>query len=95
MDGTFMAHFGLEKQQTIHAILAAPDDDAVAQWFLSLPAVSDVSIATWNALAPNVGKEGYPMHRELRFMLHRIYQGSPPPVLPATVFEAIALDEGS
>lgn len=94
MDGHFFNHFGLNKEPTLAAILATPDDDAAAAWFLAQPGVTPESITAWNALAPTIGREGQPGHRELRFMLRRIF-GSESAIPPGitTSFEAILWDE--
>ncbi len=47
----------------------------------------------WNELAPNLGRQGFPMDRILKIAMKRLYKGnewSP----EMSVFELIDLDEG-
>lgn len=93
VDGRFLAHFGIEKDEAIKAILDASQDCKVAQWFTALPNVTYTSIREWNDFAPMIGRPGQPAERELAFMLRRIYPDGGPPVPLASAFEAILWDE--
>lgn len=94
MDGHFFAHFAFEKDLTVAAVGAATDDEAVGAWFLAQPRVNAETIAAWNTLAPTIGRPGQPGHRELRWMLRRIFgsEAAIPPQITSS-FEAIAWDE--
>jgi hypothetical protein len=94
-DGVFLTHFGLTKDDIVAAIRdSAGDDAAVARWFLAQPAHTAEKIAAWNQLAPNIGKDGYPMRRGFLWALRHYYNGIPPDPRVDSVFTAIAYDEG-
>lgn len=91
MDGHFFQHFRFEKDAVIAALTALPDETAAA-WFLAQPGVTPASIAAWNELAPQIGRPGQPGHRELQWMLRRVFGDAIPPQVSSS-FEAILWDE--
>jgi len=94
-DGAFLAHFGISKDEIIEVIrLSAGDDERVTSWFRSLPGYRPETVRSWNALAPNLGEEGYPVRRGFLFMLKTYYGGTPPDPRVDSAFTAIAFDEG-
>lgn len=93
VDGRFLEHFNLDKDDAIRAILGSASDAECEQWFTSLPEVTSEHIDAWNEFAPLIGRPGHPGERELAFMLRRIYRGEPPPVALNSSFEAILWDE--
>jgi gluconokinase len=94
-DGAFLAHFGLAKEDVLAAIADAGDDDAkIAAWFVGRPEASAERIAAWNALAPNLGREGYPLRRGFLWASRKWYQGAVPDPRVDSVFTGIAFDEG-
>jgi hypothetical protein len=93
-DGLFLKHFALDKESLLAAVTAAADDVALAAWFTSQPQVTAHSIALWNELAPNLGKDGYPMRRAFLWALKRYAADRPIDPRVDCIFAAIALDEG-
>jgi len=94
-DGAFLSHFAIEKDEAIRAIADSKgSDEEVARWFLSRAACSPDSIVLWNELAPNIGKEGFPMRRGYQWILRQYYGGSSPDPRVDSVFTVIAYDEG-
>lgn len=93
IDGLFLAHFSLDREQTLAAIRREPSDAAVGQWFVAGLAEPPRMIQAWNELAPNIGKPGYPGHRTFCWGLKHIYGGCTDPRVDSG-FNAIAWDEG-
>lgn len=93
VDGHFLRHFGLEKDDAISAILRAKSDDTLEQWFTALPGVTKERIAAWNEFAPKIGSPGHPGERELAFMLRKTYPDSIPAEALRSSFAAILWDE--
>ena len=93
VEGHFLRHFNLSNSTAFEAIGAAGDDLSVEQWFLSHPAVIPAEIATWNQLAPNLGRIGYPGAAELQYVINHVLE--PEARVPgiSTIFEAIEIDE--
>lgn len=93
VDGHFLRHFGLSHESTAEAIIAASDDSEVEQWFLSHPNSFQTEIGSWNILAPNLGRAGFPMTTELQFVITRVLE--PEARVPgiATIFGAIEHDD--
>lgn len=90
VDGAFLKHFGLTHEQMTTAIAAHSLDADMAAWFdVTIDAASK---PVWNELAPNLGRQGYPMHRVWRIARRTIYQGQAADF--DTVFEALDWDEG-
>lgn len=94
-DGAFLAHFGLSGDDLIEAVRRSAGNDAyVVAWFCRCPGYSAATVAAWNALAPNLGKPGYPVHRGFQLMLKTYYGGTAPDPRVDSAFTAIAYDEG-
>lgn len=94
-DGVFFAHFEIEKEDILRVIADSHgSDEAVAQWFEARDPYTPERVATWNDLAPNIGKEGYPLHRGFRWILKQYYGGVAPDPRVNSTFTAIAYDEG-
>jgi len=94
-DGAFFAHFGLAKEEIIRVITESKgSDDVVVDWFVRRPQGTPEKIAAWNELAPNIGKEGFPMRRGFLWALKQYYGGAAPDPRVDSVFTAIAFDEG-
>jgi hypothetical protein len=93
MDGVFLSHFALKKNELLELIQREPTDEAVLAWWVARPESSASAIRAWNELAPNVGKPGYPNERMFRWAMKYVY----PRCSDARVtsgFLAIAWDEG-
>jgi hypothetical protein len=94
-DGAFFGHFGLTKEEILAAVRDSAGDDAVvAAWFTHRPQSTPERIAAWNELAPNLGKEGFPVRRGFLWALHHYYGHATPDPRVVSVFTAIAYDEG-
>lgn len=93
IDGRFLQHFGLNKNTALEAISNQPDDNGVELWFRSQPGVSESSIESWNGLAPNLGRLGWPGERELAIAIKRFYGGVAMKSPVETLFDLIRLDE--
>jgi hypothetical protein len=93
-DGAFLQHFELDKDEVIGVIRdSAGDDTIVADWFARRPQCRPERIASWNALAPNLGKEGFPVRRGYLWALQHYYGGVADPRVNS-IFTVIAYDEG-
>ena len=93
IDGHFLRHFGLDKDATLEAVQL--DDSSVERWFRLQPGVTETSIQTWNKLAPNLGRRGWPGQEAFVFVCRRFF-GKEPNELPAeSFFGLILLDETS
>lgn len=71
---------------------AAPGNEALAQWFLTLPAVTDISIKSWNRHAPLLGSkghQGYLIRHLIKWVLYPKSVTHP----VGSLFEAIEQDE--
>lgn len=92
IDGAFLRYFSLTLPQFLAAVRRAGDNDALAQWFLSLPAASPERIAEWNRRAVLLGVKGHPGYCTRHLIKWVFY---PKSVLsPVTsLFEAIEQDE--
>lgn len=93
IDGHFLRHFGLDKDSTLEAIAAQSDDKSVEHWFLAQSGVTEATIKSWNELAPNLGRLGWPGERELAIAIERFYSGSVGDLPVETLFELIRIDE--
>jgi hypothetical protein len=94
-DGVFFAHFGLDKDEIIRVVGESKgSDEVVAAWFKQRAQYTAESVAAWNELAPNIGKEGFPVHRGFLWMLRQYYGGVAPDPRVDSAFTAIAFDEG-
>ena len=91
--GNYKVNFKLTQEEVIAAVEREGSDEAVAEWFLRRPDSSEERVAAWNALAPNIGKPGFPAHRTFAWGLKNIYIGCTDPRVDSG-FTAIAWDEG-
>lgn len=92
VDGSFLRQFHLSREQFVHAVEQAPSDEALSQWFLALPSVTDASIKSWNRHAPLLGSKGHQGY----LIRHLIKWGFYPKSVTHPVqslFEAIEQDE--
>ncbi len=92
IDGSFLRQFKISHRQFIHAIEQAPGNEALAQWFLTLPAVTDISIKSWNRHAPLLGSkghQGYLIRHLIKWVLYPKSVTHP----VGSLFEAIEQDE--
>jgi len=60
VDGYFLRHFQLSRQDFVRGIAKSEDDEALARWFLARPGVTSQRIADWNRRAPHFGAPGQP-----------------------------------
>jgi hypothetical protein len=88
MDGQFLAHFSLTREDILQA--AALPDDTAARWFLSRVATG--KIEEWNQAAPNFGRAGFPMAERLPVALSTTYKHLAGRGFK-TVFEVLTADE--
>ena len=92
IDGAFLRHFGLTVEQFLAAVRQSADNEALAQWFLSLPAASSERIAEWNRRAASLGAKGQPGYLTRHLIKWVFYPKSV--VTPVdSLFEAIEQDE--
>ena len=92
IDGAFLRHFGLTVEQFLAAVRQSADNEALAQWFLSLPAASAERIAEWNRRAASLGAKGHPGYFTRHLIKWVFYPKSV--VTPVdSLFEAIEQDE--
>jgi len=92
VDGYFLRQFRLTRRQVVAAVKSAPDNDALARWFTSLPSVNPMTIEAWNRYAPKLGARNHPGHVTLGIVKYVFYPKSVArPV--NSIFEAIIQDE--
>jgi len=78
--------------QFLAAVRQSAENDALSQWFLSLPAVSSERINEWNRRAMLLGAKGHPGYRTRHLIKWVFYPKSV--VVPVdSLFEAIEQDE--
>lgn len=92
IDGAFLRHFSLTVEQFLAAVRRSAHNDALAVWFLSLPAASPERIAEWNRYATLLGVKGHPGYVTRHLVKWVFY---PKSVLTPvnSLFEAIEQDE--
>ena len=93
IDGVFLTHFDLTKEEIIDAIRRERTDEAIAAWFVARPECNAEKIQEWNDLAPHIGEPGFPGERTFRWGMRHIYAGCTDPRV-TNGFAAIAWDEG-
>ena len=95
VDGQFLKHFGLKKGEIIEAVAASEGEDArVEEWF-NRRIRNNVEVKeSWNDLAENLGKQGYPMSWIFALSKRTIYKGCKDPAID-TCFKVMDWDEGS
>jgi hypothetical protein len=92
VDGLFLAHFLLTKDQILKA--AELNDSDVAVWFKGLATATDERIGDWNHIASNLGRPGFPMAEQLPAALRGKYKHVADRS-PQTIFEMLNADEVS
>src|SRR5579862_9802594 len=86
-DAVFLAHFEIEKPEILQVIRdSGGNAEAIAEWFQKRPQYTPEKVAAWNALAPNLGKEGHPVHRGFQWVLKQYYGGAAPDPRVESVF---------
>lgn len=94
-DGVFFEHFQIEKDEFLTVVAESKGDNQyVAAWFTNRPACSPERIESWNTLAPNLGKENYPVRKGFLWVLKHYFGGVAPDPRVDSAFTAIAYDEG-
>lgn len=94
-DTVFLSHFEIEKAEILQVIRDSDGNaEAIARWFQARPKYSPEKVAAWNELAPNLGKEGYPVRRGFRWVIKHYYGDAVPDPRVDGVFTVIAYDEG-
>ena len=91
IDGTFLVHFDIDKDVIIEAVKNARDDSEVADWFNSQIPDDDERRQSWEDIAFNLGKPGYPMAAVMKWAKKKIYPDSDD---IDTCFKLIEKDEG-
>lgn len=92
VDGSFLRQFRLSYRQFVQAVEDCANDEALAQWFLTLPSVTNDSIASWNAHAPLLGSKGHPGYL-IRHLAKWVYYPKSVTHPVQSFFEAIEQDE--
>mgnify|MGYP003385188672 CR=1 FL=1 len=92
IDGAFLRHFSLTVDQFLAAVRQSADNEALAKWFLALPAVTSERIAKWNRRAASLGAKGQPGYLTRHLIKWVFY---PKSVMDPvnSLFEAIEQDE--
>ena len=92
IDGAFLRHFSLTVDQFLAAVRQSADNEALAKWFLALPAVTSERIAKWNRRATLLGVKGHPGYLTRHLIKWVFY---PKSVMDPvnSLFEAIEQDE--
>lgn len=94
VDTKFMTFFSLTKEEMILAVKASDNEDArLAEWFEQRTQLDEAKRASWNELAVNLGRPGYPMVKTLIWAKENLLGGCNDPDID-TVFKAIEWDEG-
>ncbi len=94
-DGVFLDHFGIEKNEFLGAVADSNgSDEFVEEWFRRLAQHTPEKVNAWNEMAPNIGKEGFPVRRGFLWVLKEYYGGAAPDPRVDSAFTAIAYDEG-
>lgn len=93
VDGTFLKHFDLTKEAITQIVQESQNDDPIATWFNTQIPPNDPRRQTWNDIAPNLGKTGYPMTVSFRWAKKKFYTGEHDPSID-TIFKLIDADEG-
>src|SRR5437879_2223331 len=93
-DSQLRRFFNLTKEELIEAVRPSNNDDnLVASWLEQRTGLDEEKPNTWNALAVNLGKPGYPMAKTLVWAKENLLPRCSDPTID-TVFKAIEWDEG-
>lgn len=95
VDGRFLRHFGLDRDSTIESLGNAINDLTAAKWFLCQDGVSEAAILSWNGIAVNLGRPGFPGETELPLIIRRFIGDRPGCDAIGSFFQAIEFDEGN
>lgn len=90
VDGQFLAHFGLTRDDIVSA--AALPDAEILTWFQSR--ISGERIQEWNRIAANLGRPGYPLAERFPTALATTYKHIDSRGM-TTIFEVLEADEAS
>ncbi|MBI3853506.1 MAG: DUF5069 domain-containing protein [Verrucomicrobia bacterium] len=94
VDGFFMRHFGLTKEELLEAVQHSNyDDDKMVAWFETRIGNDEQKKKSWNELSVSLGKPGQPMHDTLAWARKKYnFQCDDPNI--DSVFKTIEWDEG-
>ena len=93
VDGFFMVHFGLSKEELLAAVKSSKNDTEVATWFESRIGHDDEKKESWDEFSVNLGKPGHPMHETLAWARKKYNSQCDDPSVDS-VFKSIEWDEG-
>ena len=94
-DGVFLDHFGIGKDEFLRLVADSDGSNGfVEEWFARRAQYTHEKVREWNELAPNIGKEGFPVRRGFLWVLREYYGGVAPDPRVDSAFTAIAYDEG-
>ena len=93
VDGYFMNHFGLGKEELLSMVKASKNDADVTAWFESRIGNDDQRKNNWNEFSVNLGKPGHPMHEALAWARKKYNSQCTDPSIDS-VFLSIEWDEG-
>jgi len=93
VDGFFMAHFGLTREELLATIKNSKSDAEVAAWFEPRIGHDDQKKNAWNEFSVNLGKPGHPMHETLAWARKKYNSQCEDPTIDS-VFKSIEWDEG-
>lgn len=94
LDGFFMDHFGLAKEELLEMVSASDRDDAkVAAWFDRRIGHDLQKKKSWNELSVNLGKPGQPMNQTLEWARKKYNSKCNDASIDST-FKLIDWDEG-
>ena len=93
VDGFFMNHFGLGKDELLAMVKASNNDAEVCAWFESRIGHDDRKKEDWNAFSVNLGKPGHPMNKALAWARKTYNSQCTDPSIDS-VFLSIEWDEG-
>ena len=93
LDGTFLGHFGLEKETIVEAIRQRDDEVEIGRWFAATVEEFTERRAAWQRVAPRLGLPGEPMHDVLQWAVKNVYTECRDPACD-TVFKVLDWDEG-
>ena len=92
IDGFFLTHFNLTREEIIEAVKKQGSDDALTDWFLGDENRAG-KIEAWNDFGTNLGKPGTEGEQMLRWALENVYTHCKDPRID-TAFKVLAEDEG-
>lgn len=93
VDGFFMNHFGLGKEELLAMVKASENDADVSTWFESRIGNDDQKKNSWNEFSVNLGRPGHPMHETLAWAKKKYNSQCTDPTVDS-VFLSIDWDEG-